>query len=294
MVSKRVPVDVRGAQVTHLDRRFSPSPITAVSLVRDFFSLGVRVGDALLVHSSVRALGWVCGGATAVVSALLEVLGSDGTLVVPAFSSDNRDPSLWAERSVPQEWWPEIREHLPPFDARTTSCWQMGAVAEQVRVWPGARRSCHPQTSFAAIGRMAGPVTRDHELTCHLGEYSPLAQLEELDAKVLLLGVGFERCTAFHLAEYRLPDPPKRRYACVISEGSCTSGEAGGRLDRRWCTFDDISLDDSDFGALGEDFERETGAVSAMQVGLDKARLFAMRGAVAYAQQWLAHGRRVN
>jgi aminoglycoside 3-N-acetyltransferase len=33
------------------------------------------------------------------------------------------------------------------------------------------------------------------------GEHSPLARLEEVGAQVLLLGVGYDVCTAFHLAE---------------------------------------------------------------------------------------------
>lgn len=267
------------------------SPVTAESLARDFLALGVRAGDTLLVHSSMGALGWVRGGAKAVVSALLEVLGSDGTLVVPAFSSENKDPSLWKEQPVPEKWWPIVRELLPAFDERTTPCWQMGAVAEQVRVWPGARRSGHPQTSFAAMGKMAEEVTRDHAPTCHLGDQSPLARLEALDAAVLLLGVGFERCSTFHLAEYRRPDPPRRRYSCVVSSdpsGERTSDRQSGR---QWWTFEDVSLDDSCFGVLGQDFERETEAVTELRVGLGRARLFPVRAAVAYAQQWLTHTR---
>ncbi|HLL34713.1 MAG TPA: AAC(3) family N-acetyltransferase, partial [Streptomyces sp.] len=57
---------------------------------------GVRPGETLLAHSSLSSLGWVNGGAVAVVRALLDVLGPDGTLVVPAQTADLSDPATWS------------------------------------------------------------------------------------------------------------------------------------------------------------------------------------------------------
>ena len=62
-------------------------PITAESLRRDLESLGVAEGMILVVHSSLSAIGWVSGGAQAVVLALQEALGPAGTLVVPTHST---------------------------------------------------------------------------------------------------------------------------------------------------------------------------------------------------------------
>src|SRR5690349_7103098 len=59
--------------------------------------------------------------------------------------------------------------------------------------------------SFAAWGRHALPITANHALDYGLGEHSPLARLYDLDGSVLLLGVGYERRTSLHLAEYRAP-----------------------------------------------------------------------------------------
>ncbi|MFF0191065.1 AAC(3) family N-acetyltransferase [Streptomyces sp. NPDC005244] len=56
--------------------------------------------------------------------------------------------------------------------------------------------------------RMSSTV---HDPDCHLGEGSPLGALYAADARVLLFRVGFEVCSAFHLAECRLrPVPPLR------------------------------------------------------------------------------------
>src|SRR5512139_282123 len=162
-------------------------PSTRQSLVGDLEALGLTPGDTVIVHSSLRRLGWVIGGAPTVVQALIDVLGPTGTLVVPTHTSDNRDPTRWSHTPIPmpEHWWPTIREHLPPYDPATSPS-NMGAIAECVRTWPGARRSGHPQTSFAAVGPTASFVTDGHELESPLGEQSPLARLEDLDARVLL------------------------------------------------------------------------------------------------------------
>jgi aminoglycoside 3-N-acetyltransferase len=276
-----------------LPRRSSPqeiaSPVghlaTTASIAAQLHALGVRPGKTLLVHASMRAVGWVCGGALSVVQALLDVVGATGTLVAPTFTADNRDPSRWVAPSVPPQWWPTIREHLPVFDPAITPSQGMGAIAEQLRGWPGALRSSHPQVSFVALGPQAGFITADHPLTCHLGERSPLRRLEDVDAQVLLLGVGWERCTAFHLGEYRQPDPPRRLYSCV------TLTEHG----RAWVTFDDVDLDQCDFRRLGEAFEascmaRTTG-LSLGTIGAGNVRLFTIRGAVRFAEDWLRQHR---
>jgi aminoglycoside 3-N-acetyltransferase len=211
----------------------------------------------------------------AVVQALLDVLGPAGTLVVPAQTPDNRDPAGWTDPPIPESWLPVIREHLPGFDPDVTPSVGMGVIAEQVRTWPGAVRSAHPQSSFAAVGPLACSLLAHHELTCHLGEASPLGRLEKAGATVLLLGVDFSRCTAFHLAEYRLPTP-SREYSCAVlaPEG------------RRWVTYTDVALDDSDFARLGADFHAESNAVRTGRVGAAPSLVFPLPDAVAFAIEW--------
>ena len=70
----------------------SKMPATVDSLKADFSALGVESGMVLLVYSSLSALGWVCGGPVAVIIALQHVLGSAGTLVMPAHSTGLSDP----------------------------------------------------------------------------------------------------------------------------------------------------------------------------------------------------------
>ncbi|MFF0081752.1 aminoglycoside N(3)-acetyltransferase [Streptomyces canus] len=254
-----------------------PPPPTGPLVTRDTLAeqlreLGVRSGEILLVHSSLSALGWVCGGPVAVVQGLLDALGPDGTLVVPTQTGDLSDPAVWSNPPVPEEWWDTIRATMPAYDPLVTPSRGVGVIPETVRTWPGARRSAHPQTSFAATGPRAHAVLDGHALDCRLGEHSPLARLEALHARVLLLGAGYDTCTSFHLAEYRVPAP-------LVRVGR--PGPDG------WEVVTEVSITSDRFDELGHDFERDQAVVVRGKVGAADARLFPVADAVRYAQRWL-------
>jgi aminoglycoside 3-N-acetyltransferase len=178
-----------------------------------------------------------------------------------------------------------FHDDMEPFDAASTPSEGMGAIAEQVRTAGDSTRSVHPQTSFAALGPRATGVTAGHALNCLLGERSPLGRLYEKGAYVLLLGVGFENCSAFHLAEYRQPNAVHRRYDCrVMTEDG-----------PRWRSFLDVDLDDSDFGKLGRWLEGrvpgDRGPIARGRVGSADSRLFPLRWAVDSAADWMVVGR---
>ncbi|MET8636966.1 AAC(3) family N-acetyltransferase [Streptomyces sp. NPDC004096] len=231
---------------------------------------GVRPNGVLMVHASLGGSGL---RATAVRDALLGALGPDGTLVVPAFTQENSRTSrayraLTAGMTEREQ--EQYRASMPAFDPGTTPCPAMGMLAECVRTSAGAVRSSHPQTSFAALGPRAAELLGDHDPQCLLGERSPLARLYDADAQILLLRVGFEVCTAFHLAEYRTTPPrPRRMYHCVV-------GEPGN-----WVSYEDTSLNDSDFAALGAGLPPEVQAQG--ELAGRRVTLFDMRPAVDFA-----------
>lgn len=258
---------------------------TTSSLTADLRRLGVRSGEVLLVHAAMSQIGHVAGGAAAVVAALANVVGSAGTLVVPAQTADNSDTSsahLSRIAGMTPDQIRQFRAAMPPFDPATTPSSGMGCLAEQVRISPGAIRSAHPQTSFAALGPLAEKLMSGHRLDCHLGEFSPLARLYEANASILLLGVTYNVCTAFHLAEYRyLARPPRREYRCVVANDGGT----------RWHSYQDVVLDDRDFDELGADLERASAVIKG-RVGGAECRLLSLVTGVDFAVAWLRRYRR--
>ncbi|MFF7209607.1 aminoglycoside N(3)-acetyltransferase [Streptomyces sp. NPDC008238] len=259
----------------------SPARPTARSLARSLTALGLEPGGVVLVHASLRGAGGT--RARTMLDALLRALGPRGTLVAPSFTPENSDSSAAHRARVagltPREA-AAVRGAMPPFDPASTPAPGMGVLSEALRVRAGAVRSAHPQTSFVAYGPAGGAVTAGHRADCHLGERSPLAALYRARARVLLLGVGFDVCSAFHLAEYRVPDPPRRTYRCVVRRG--------GR--RSWWSYEDVALDDSDFTLLGAAYEAggttRTGTVSGL-----RCRLLDLQDAVDFAARWMPANR---
>jgi len=253
----------------------TPVPRTIDSISRDLRQLGLAEGTTVIVHSSLSAIGWVCGESVAVVRALMDVVTAEGTIVMPAQSA-LCDPALWKNPPVPPEWFDIIRDTMPAYDTSTTPTSGMGAVAETFRKWPGVVRSAHPKLSLAAWGRNAGFVTAGQTLDFGLGESSPLARIYDLDGQVLMLGTGYDTCTSLHLAEYR--SPGGRRYtegAPIIKDGR-----------RIWQTFEDLDLDSDLFPEIGAAFESRS-KVNKGMVGSAESRLFRQREAVDFAVEWL-------
>jgi aminoglycoside 3-N-acetyltransferase len=253
---------------------------TGKRIIADPRGLGVGQGDTLLVHGSLRSIGLVDGGAGAVAGALREAAG---TVVVPAGTEQNSKTSrqhLTRIAGMTPQQVLAYRAAMPAFHPGMPS--GMGAIAEAVRTARGAVRSGHPQSSFAAVGAAAEYLMDDHRVDCHYGEDSPLAKLYKMDARVLLLGVGYRACTAFHLAEYRYtPNPPRRGYECVVT---------GADGQRCWTSYDDVVLDDHEFEVIGQSFEKETN-VDRGDVGNAECRLMSLRDAVDFAVQWMSENR---
>ncbi len=181
---------------------------TAVSradLVGQLGELGVPEGAVLIVHTAFSRIRPVEGGPSGFIEALRDALGPDGTLVMPSFADDD--------------------DHV--FDARTSPCRAMGVVADTFWREPGVLRTDSPH-AFAAIGPHAAALTRPQPVDVPHGPDSPVGRARDLDARVLLAGVGHDANTTLHLAEhaggvrYRLPST-----ALVLRDGRPVRVEYG-------------------------------------------------------------------
>lgn len=235
---------------------------------------GAEEGEVLLVHASLSAFGVVVGGEQAVIGALRRAVGPRGTIVMPAQSWQLCDPDYLDDPRLDAQQREAVRRALPAFDPDLTPTRTMGAVAELFRTLPGSRRSPHPHRSFSASGPAAETVTAEQALGDPFGEASPLARLYSLDAKVALLGVGYESCTALHLAEAR----------SGRDRGRTVANGAPMRLasKRTWVTWQERAVDDADFPSIGEAFERVHGVVPD-RVGEASCRLISLRALVDFA-----------
>jgi aminoglycoside 3-N-acetyltransferase len=257
-------------------------PITLMTLVTHLAACGLGAGQTVLVHTRLSALGWVVGGAQTVIQALLQVLGSRGTVMMPTQTWKNLYPSSGVHGHVPEAWWPTIRAHWPAYDPATTPSIGMGVVAELFRTWPGAQRSHHPVRSFTALGPQAERLIATHALEDPFGETSPIGQLYALDGFTLLLGTDHSRNTSLHLAEHRADYPRKRRLqesSAILVEGI-----------RQWVTYSSPLLESSDFATLGAAYEA-THQLTPAFVGQAPARFLRQRQLVDWAVTWIEQHR---
>jgi aminoglycoside 3-N-acetyltransferase len=252
-----------------------PPPNTLESLRQELSGLGLRGGMTVMVHSSLGRVGWTVGGPVTVIRALLDVLGTAGTLVMPAESPHVSDPSTWNDRKVGSEWFDTVRAHLPVFDPLTTPT-TMGAIPEAFRTFPGTHRSNHPLVSVCANGQHAREITKHHTLEFCEGKGTPFEKLYDLDAHTLLLGVGFNRCSSLHYAESLVP----ARRTTVSRFPIIQNGE------RIWIEKPDMASDNGiHFPVVGDQFAAAR-AICAGRVGDADALLFSTRALVDFAKSY--------
>ncbi len=245
--------------------------------------LGVEAGDTVMAHAAIGTFGDLVGGPQALVEALLEAVGPSGTLLAYVGSDASSYHSA--------RWSPErTRLHLedaPGYDPeRTPACRGFGWLAEVVRAWPGARRSRHPDGSFAAVGARAEWLTDEHPLGYGLGPGSPLDKLCRVGGKVLLLGAPLDSLTLIHHAENLADIPGKRvhRYPMVVRRG-----EVRERLELE--EFDSSAaiapgLPDDYFGAIGRD-ALAAGVGRAVPIGPAPCHAFEAAPLRDFAVAWL-------
>lgn len=172
--------------------------LTKHDIVNGLKQLGVREGSVIMAHSALSAFGEVEGGAVTVIEALIEAVGPEGTLLMPAMAGEQ------------------------PFRIESSPS-TVGAITDVFRGYPGATRSLHPTHSVAGMGPLVDQLIAGHiDQPTALGPQSPWGRLAQRDdAYILLLGCDQDRNTLLHCAEEAVDgvylDTITRRY--IDAEG---------------------------------------------------------------------------
>jgi aminoglycoside N3'-acetyltransferase len=151
--------------------------------------IGVRDGDALVMHSAFRPTNGFRGDPSHLIDAILDVIGPRGHLCMMSTPYVGSARDYLASGAV--------------FDLRRTPS-QMGVVTEAFRRRSGVRRSANPLHPLLALGPRADWLVEGHEALAHsCGPGSPFHKLLALDARALFFDVGVEFLTFTHLLEDR-------------------------------------------------------------------------------------------
>lgn len=163
--------------------------VTYADLVRDLSKMDIDQGAVCLVHSSLKSLGFVDGGARTAVEALIEafVKNNGGTVMLPTFTIQGT-----MYKTLTSDFIFDVRE-------KTSG---LGAIPDYFLQIDGVERSIHPSHSFAALGPNSHALLKDHHVCgSSFGPGSPMAMLLDCNAYIIGLGSDLGHVTFYHCLE---------------------------------------------------------------------------------------------
>ena len=163
---------------------------TKEHLKKQLAELGLCQNDTVTVHTSMKAIGEVEGGADTVIDAFCEYL-CEGLFLVPTHT------------------WANVGRSQPVYDVRSTpAC--IGALPRAAAMRRDGYRSLHPTHYLWGHGKGAEDYLRGEEAFCTpCDPRSAYGRLAEMGAKILLIGVGNDKNTFIHGVE-EMADLPNR------------------------------------------------------------------------------------
>lgn len=231
-------------------------------VVKGLRQIGLKSGNVVFIHSAMRTIGYVDGGTETVLLALFEVIGKEGTVVVPTFTfahEEEKDPII------------------DPANDRS----EMGIITETLRQRPDAFRSTAFRHSVAAVGPRARVITEVDPALSVFDLRSSFGVMLASNMQVVLLGVSYANSTSHHFAEF-LCDLPYRR---TIELKVKVRRKDGTIVEQPMTDYQPDSYCGSrhpDFNCLGKMLE-DAGLVGIGTIGNAVVRRFAMRDLVDLA-----------
>lgn len=151
-------------------------------LKKDLLNLGIKKDDILLVHSSMKSIGNVEGGADTVIDVFMEYI-TDGLLIFPTHT------------------WKQINENYNIFDPKKEpSC--VGILSNIFLKRKNVFRSLHPTHSIAAYGKNSEDFVKGEEVfDTPLNRNGCWGKIYDLKSKILFIGCNLNTNTIIHGVE---------------------------------------------------------------------------------------------
>lgn len=179
----------------------SSGKVSPDDLSEGFTRLDLREGDSVMLHASLESMGTVDGGAAMVLHRLTRVIGKNGTLLMPTFTSVTRHAIAHSDFTLEGCWCDGRESRHIPFIPELQPDKEIGTIAHRLCSWPSSRRSKHPAYSYVAVGNHGDEMVRETDLEDPL---LPARKLLKHNPRVLTVGVGLTAVTAIHLAEGKI------------------------------------------------------------------------------------------
>lgn len=167
--------------------------------------IGVTAGDMVIVHSYLGSVLHIDGATDAVIGAFEDVLGPDGTLVMPAFTGDFTSGGKMDRR---------------------LSLTDTGILTDEFLADPTTHVSPHPFHRFVSRGKHAAALSAMHS-PCSFGADSPLGQMHEMNGKIVTISIDWGPVTFFHYVEeaVQVPYRTMKSFEGTITDGDVTTEE---------------------------------------------------------------------
>ena len=256
--------------------------ISRHQLAADLRALGLRDGDVVMVHASVRAIGEVVGGPDQIHLAIKDAITPRGTLIMYASCPRYVDEVGRGNLSADEE--AEVLATLPPFDPETArSARDNGTLVEFFRTWPGSRVNPHP-ARFVAWGGAVDRLFASQPWDFAFGAGSALERFLVLDGRILLLAPDHDTVTFLHYVEHTADIPDRR-----IARFKVPVLERGARVWREMKEYDTsgdgahANWPDRFFARIVDTYLAQTGNPGGY-VGAALCHLFPARGLLEFAR----------
>ena len=260
--------------------------LSVESITHDLRRIGVRPGATVMVHASLRRIGATEHDADAVITAMDDAVGPDGTWLMVLGA---RGPWAWVNAHPPEDR-AELLADAPAFDKDSTPADpDVGALAEVFRRAPGTVVNDHPDARFGARGHRAHALLTDLPWDDYYGVDSVLDRFVSSDGQVLRLGADPDTVTLLHHAEYLCELPGKRR----VTRHHRVMGTDGQPVVRSVSCLDDtdgiVEWPSGDYFTDVLDDYLSAGAGSRRLVGGASSELLEAADLLHFAVEWMNH-----